>query len=59
MKNNQELKAKWLACFQEDERTANEVIYFRSSGYCDDVSEVVLPLLFYFRFFLLFVIRFF
>lgn len=40
LKTNQELKAKWLACFQEDERTANEVIYFRSSGNCDGVSEV-------------------
>ena len=40
LKNNQELKAKWLACFQEDERTANEVIYFRLSGNCDSVSEV-------------------
>ena len=29
LKNNQELKAKWLACFQEDERTANEVIYYQ------------------------------
>ena len=59
LKNNQGLKAKWLACFQEDERTANEVIYFRSSGNCDGVSEVILPLLFYVRFFFLFVIRFF
>ena len=40
LKTNRELKAKWLACFQEDERTANEVIYFRSSGNCDGVSEV-------------------
>ena len=40
LKNNQELQAKWLACFQEDERTGNEVIYFRSSGNCEGVSEV-------------------
>ena len=59
LKNNQGLKAKWLACFQEDERTPNEVIYFRSSGNCDGVSEVILPLLFYVRFFFLFLIRFF
>ena len=29
LKNNQELKAKWLACLQEDERTVNEVIYYQ------------------------------
>ena len=36
----QELQAKWLACFQEDERPAREVIYFRSSSNCDGISEV-------------------
>ena len=40
LKNNQELKEKWLDVFQEDERTANEVIYFRSSGNCDGVSDI-------------------
>ena len=59
LKNNQGLKAKWLACFQEDERTPNEVIYFRSSGNCDGVSEVILPLLFYVRFFFFFSFAFF
>ena len=38
LKNNQELQAKWLACFQE--RTANDVIYFRSSSNCAGISEV-------------------
>ena len=39
IEEQQELQAKWLACFQEDERPAREVIYFRTSSNCDGISE--------------------
>ena len=39
IEEQQELQAKWLACFQEYERPARKVIYFRSSSNCDGISE--------------------